>query len=336
MAFISSITHQDIHGSLPPETKAALGLQRNGGPLANMEYTPTLALYNYPADLNSNTKRHYVKFYIKQIVQGGTDGMARAGGVDDTAYGISVAPRVTNPIAAIALYMPDTLNASYNASYDELSLTNEAGTKLNTLEKINSAVKGGGARNPGSQVASDAGIASLISSAIGVGAQFVGAGDNVADINLQAAGFTINPQLQMIYRGVAFRHFQLTFTFTPSSRQESELVKAIIETFKVNFAPSIAGEGDKSLLGMFFTPPSIFNVDFMIDTGLNQYLPKYGDCVLTDIDVNYAPSGFAPHVDGSPVQTQLNLTFKEIEIVTQKKLATSLSSGTNGTDGGLR
>ena len=336
MGFITSITSADIHGSLPPETKNSLGQHRNGGPLASLEYSPTLALYNYPADLNSNNKRHYVKFWIKKIIQGGTDGMAVAGGGDGRAYGLTVAPRVTNPVAAIALYMPDTLNASYNASYDELSLTNEAGAKLNTVEKINSALTGRFGNNPAPALSNEAGVAALVSSALGVGAGLLGAGENVADINLQAAGFTINPQLQMIYRGVAFRHFQLTFTFTPSSKQETELVKAIIETFKLNFAPSIVGEGDDRLLGMFFTPPSVFNVDFMIDTGLNQYLPKYGDCVLTDIDVNYAPNGFAPHADGSPVQTQLNLTFKEIEIVTQKKLGTSLSGGSNGTDGGLR
>jgi hypothetical protein len=87
---------------------------------------------------------------------------------------------------------------------------------------------------------------------------------------------------------------------------------------------------------MFFQAPDIFNVDFMIDNGLNPHLPKYGDCVLTDMDVNYAPSGFATHQDGSPVQIQLNLTFKEIEIVTRKKLDTGIKGATNGTDGGLR
>jgi hypothetical protein len=335
MGFLTKITPTDVHNGISPESKANLSRHRNGGPLAALDNSLTLALFNYPLDLNSNNKRHYVKFWIKEIIQGGTEG-AVAGGGTGKVFGLSVSPRVTNPVAAIALYMPDTLNASYNASYDELSLTSEAGVKINTLQKIGSAMQSFGDKNPASSVGVDPAVASLVSSALGVIAGAAGAGENVADINLQAAGFTINPQLQMIYRGVAFRHFQLTFTFTPSSKQESELVKAIIETFKVNFAPSIHGEGNADNIGMFFTPPSVFNVDFMIDTGLNQYLPKYGDCVLTDIDVNYAPNGFAPHADGSPVQTQLNLTFKEIEIVTQKKLGTPLTGGSNGTDGGLR
>ena len=142
----------------------------------------------------------------------------------------------------------------------------------------------------------------------------------------------------MLYRGVAFRQFQLSFFFTPTSKEESVKVDEIIYTFKKSFSPEII-EPDGGNIGMFFQPPDIFNVDFMIDNGLNPNLPKYGDCVLTDMDVNYAPSGFATHADGSPVQIQLSLTFKEIEIVTRKKLELGQKSpkgATNGTDGGLK
>jgi len=41
---------------------------------------------------------------------------------------------------------------------------------------------------------------------------------------------------------------------------------------------------------------------------------------LENIDVNYAPNGFAAHTDGAPVQTTLNLQFKELEIVDRGRL----------------
>jgi hypothetical protein len=44
-------------------------------------------------------------------------------------------------------------------------------------------------------------------------------------------------------------------------------------------------------------------VDFLINSKQNIYLPKYGDCVLENIDVNYAPNGFAAFDSGAPVQT---------------------------------
>jgi hypothetical protein len=78
--------------------------------------------------------------------------------------------------------------------------------------------------------------------------------------------------------------------------------------------------------GMFFIPPSLFNVEFMFGPEENQYLPRYGDCVLKDIDVNYAPNGFATHNDGSPVQIQLTLTFQEIEIITKEKILNGFSA----------
>jgi len=319
------------------------------GPLSSL-YTQqkgNLNILQYPSDLGSAQKRHYVKFYVKEIVQGdGSRQQARglnisgqiAGGGSGQAYGIDVSPRITDPKAVICLYMPDTLNSTYNASYDELSLTAEAGKYINTAEKILDFSKGIGTRNAGSQASMDSAAAgaSLGASLKGVIAEKAGAGTSVADINLQAKGYAINPQLQMLYRGVAFRQFQLTFFFTPSSKSEAESVDKILFTIKRSFAPDIINEEVGGNIGMFFQAPDIFNVDFMIDNGLNPHLPKYGDCVLTDMDVNYAPSGFATHQDGSPVQIQLNLTFKEIEIVTRKKLDTGIKGATNGTDGGLR
>ena len=314
------------------------------GPLSALysQQKGNLNILQYPSDLGSAQKRHYVKFYVKEIVQGdgSRQGTSVAGGGTGEAYGIDVSPRVTDPVATLCLYMPDTLSATYNASYDELSLTAEAGKYINTAQKILDFSKGIGDRNSGSQASMDSAAAgaSLSASLKGFLAEKAGAGTSVADINLQAKGYAINPQLQMLYRGVAFRQFQLSFFFTPTSKEESVKVDEIIYTFKKSFSPEII-EPDGGNIGMFFQPPDIFNVDFMIDNGLNPHLPKYGDCVLTDMDINYAPNGFATHTDGSPVQTQLSLTFKEIEIVTREKLDLGQKSpkgATNGTDGGLK
>jgi len=79
-------------------------------------------------------------------------------------------------------------------------------------------------------------------------------------------------------------------------------------------------------------PPSLFNVSFMSQGKENPYLPKYADCVLEDIEVNFAPNGFAAHTDGAPVQTTLTLSFRETEIVDRARL----QKGFNNADGGLR
>jgi hypothetical protein len=72
----------------------------------------------------------------------------------------------------------------------------------------------------------------------------------------------------------------------------------------------------------------------MIKNIENRYLPKYADCVLEHVDVNYSPNGWAAHTDGSPVQTQLNLIFKEIEVVDRGRLSTGYNDPLN--ERGLR
>ena len=49
--------------------------------------------------------------------------------------GLQISPTTTQPKAVVSLYMPDTLNAQYNSSYDELRLT-DLGSAINTVRTI--------------------------------------------------------------------------------------------------------------------------------------------------------------------------------------------------------
>jgi hypothetical protein len=265
--------------------------------------------------------------------------------------GLQISPTTTQPKAVVSLYMPDTLNAQYNSSYDELRLT-DLGSAINTVRTIDQlAARGpslidafksgsasGGMFGGISSMAKQAGnIASTDPAAIALITKAMGNipginGDNVQSVLLKGAGYAINPQLQMIYRGVGLRSFQLTFVFTPNSQGEAEEVNYIIQQFKYHFAPTLLSAKETSSDSMYLVPPSIFSVDFMISGQENKFLPKYGDCVLTDIDVNYTPNGWAAYDDGAPIQTTLTMSFKETEIVDKKKI----QKGYKGIDGGLR
>jgi hypothetical protein len=299
----------------------------------------------YPADLGSSTKNHYVKFTIKQIdtssfvsSQGVVNELIKTG-VDLFSGHSFNAPTITIK-DFIALYMPDTLNASYSADYGTLSITNSLGAGV-TAGQYATAITDSNAdtgKNSGQITATEAAVRSaglLLASSLSQGI----VSQDAAPVSLQSKGIAVNPQLQMIFQGVGFRHFQLAFTFTPSSQAEAETVASIISTFKYHFAPDILS-ATSARDGLFFVPPSYFNIEFMFNSTENQYLPKYGDCVLDSIDVNYAPNGFAAHIDGAPVQTQLMLSFKEIEIVTKSKLQSDYNSNINTStvngSGGLR
>jgi hypothetical protein len=295
------------------------------GPLSALEAdTAKLTPLFYPSDLGSSTKNHYVKFSVKQIVPSSPVSGSTQDAVKFAAAkleSLNFQPNITDSVGVICLYMPDSLNASYDASYDELSITNDLGKGITGIQAIKSFVDGAkGDKQTAAGTSADA--ASIYGLAVGVGAALGSFGNSqgIVDATLSSQGYAINPQLQVIYRGIGFRKFNLNFLFTPNTQAEALKINQIIATFKYHFAPQLATKTGATN-GMFFIPPSYFNVEFMFNFDENKFLPRYGDCVLTDIDVNYAPNGFAAHNDGAPVQTQLSLNFQEIEIITKDKLA---------------
>lgn len=298
------------------------------GPLKNLYKNKyqTEAAY-YPRDLGSATKGHVVSFdFYKQdsygieelkktVVQAGetnvkevwekfkqssknaldalgkttssealntVEGFAKA---DKTAVNNVVKPTYSKKLGTVNLYMPDTLDFQQGARYDEVSIADAAG-----------ALPGIG------------GIVGAINSMLGNNA--------AARVALNAGGYVFNPQQQLMFQGIDFREFQLSFTFTPFSKQEAEQVQKIIRMFRENAAPIAV----KAAAGFFFEPPSAVDIKFMFNNGENLKLNKVTRSVITSIDVNYAPNGWSAHRDGNPVQTTMTLGFKEIELLDRTKI----------------
>jgi hypothetical protein len=54
---------------------------------------------------------------------------------------------------------------------------------------------------------------------------------------------------------------------------------------------------------------------------MNDFLFKTKKCVLSGINVDYSPNGFATFKDGAPVETRLQLTFQETVIIDRAAVA---------------
>jgi len=131
---------------------------------------------------------------------------------------------------------------------------------------------------------------------------------------LATKGLAINPKQQLLFEGISFRTYQMAFTFTPYSREEAETVKKIIKAFKVAALPTIVNQPG----GMFFVPPKIIQPSFLFNGKINTNISKVAESVIESVDVNYAPNGWAAHDDGAPVQTILTINFKEIVLIDSK------------------
>jgi len=275
----------------------------------------------YPRDLGSATRGHSVRFEIKEIQpvgyqEGketsfksiGSGIVESAGKVVNTAIelakngntngmkpedkaNISLEPNKSKVVATIDLYMPETMAFQYQSSYNDISLKE-------AVQSAAQAVAGG--RIAGSIVQ---GVNGVIDS-------------DIAKLTLKSQGLAINPMQQMVFQGIDFREYQLAFTFTPYSKQEAQTVEKIIKMFKTHAAPRIT----TGAAGMFFIPPSVFNIKFLFKGKENKNVNKVAESVITSIDVNYAPNGWSTHSDGAPVQTTLTMNFKETVLIDRAKI----------------
>jgi hypothetical protein len=240
---------------------------------------------------------------------------------------LTISPKLTKPVGIVSLYMPDTLEANYNSSYTEMSLSADTGL-LQTIRELNQAtgdvgqaLKAGSlmdaAKSLGRSASSDPAVLDLLTK---LANKFGVDTGQLGSVLLKGQGFAINPQMQMIYQGISLREFNLSFTFTPKSATDSDTIDTILWLFKNYSLPTLTSTSSTSTDSLFLVPPAVFSVDFLINGKENKYLPKYGDCALLDVGVNYAPNGFAAFDNGAPVQTTLNLHFKEIAALDRSKI----------------
>ena len=220
------------------------------------------------------------------------------------------------PHQSIALYIPDTVNVTYGASYDDISLTESLGKAYFLAQAGTSMIdlfKEGGDKTF-EQLANKAGsdpflrkaVADAVGSKLGM--------NNLGDLALRGIGQAMNPQLQVLFRGVGFRSFQFDFVFTPYSKEETATVQEIIKAFKYAAAPKINSTAYFSQ-GLFMEVPFPFDIEFLYRGEKNPYVHSIGQSVLENISVDYGPNGWATFNDGSPVQIKMTLQFKETVII---------------------
>lgn len=284
-----------------------------------------IEVLSYPRDLGSATRNHVVQFFINEVqpigyqegnssytlndawngVKNSTEEIFNAGkkgfegdGLGDKSLNalsaiakkseVTFKQKKSQIKAAINLYMPDSLEFTNAASYNQTSLLEVAQEVLTKIPYASSVVNAG----------------------------FSAIQSNTAKLALSSQGLALNPQQQLMFDGIDFRSFQMSFTFTPFSKDEATAVKNIVKMFKTHAAPRIVSGS----AGMLFVPPSTFNLKFLFGNKENENIGKVGECVIESIDVNYAPNGWSAHTDGSPVQTTLSISFKEIELLDREKI----------------
>lgn len=220
-------------------------------------------------------------------------------------------------LSSIVLYMPEDIQSQFGSGWNgagfgagAIGLMNTAGA-LNTQKDFIQTLQAGGNAIPGTiKTTAFSTLIAGINAAAG------------ANISLNQAlgtitGTIINPNVELAYEAPKLRTFSLKFKLVPRTGSEAKIIKKICNTFKKSMLPSYGGQaiGFREA-GNLLTIPDLCQVSFMNGSQLHPYLPKYKLCGITDVNINYTAAGaYATYGDGSPVATELTLSFLETKLV---------------------
>jgi hypothetical protein len=201
----------------------------------------------------------------------------------------------------MALCMPENISVTYEHQYEDLELTNILGGLGLAAQAY--------ASKDGSAATRDA----FVTEAAALAASRIAPSTSELTNALlfSTTGKSINPQMEMFYKSPNLRTFILDFRLAPRNALEAESIKAIIKNLKYFSAPEIP----EGTTGRYFIPPARFEIEFYHNDKPNEYLFKTKKCVLQNITLDYSPNGYASHSDGAPVETRMQLIFKETAII---------------------
>ena len=235
-------------------------------------------------------------------------------------------------LSSIALYIPPNgLRTAFDANWGGLEGGAMRATMGGALSRLNFGAfdlsKASKDRDWSAGNISSTLFEGIKSAGLVAGGKVAGAIDKGTGM-LAAQGIAVNNHMALAYKGPGeFRTHDFAFNFFPKAKQDSEVIRNILQDLENGMLPRMAGPPIKSgrtLSAPFFMAPRHWTIDFFQGNGKpNEYLHKIKKSVIKQMQINHDPnSTISFHEDGSPVQTSLTLTFQEIELPTSSDDAT--------------
>ena len=126
-------------------------------------------------------------------------------------------------------------------------------------------------------------------------------------------GEVYNPNVELLYTSPQMRGFSFNFEFVPKSEQETSMMNQIIRNFKIWSAPDALESG-------MFEIPHVWKVEYMTAGSPNENMNQFKKAACTSITIQANPSTnmHVAHGDGAPISTVMQLTFREVDIITRE------------------
>ena len=162
----------------------------------------------------------------------------------------------------------------------------------------------------------------------------VGGNLDVNDISGATRGVVLNPNAELLYDSPEMREIGMSFKMVPKNAAEAKTIRAIIKTFRRAALPQWGGTEDleigtqeeveqgKALItdntqrDNFIRVPRLCKFTFMHGSSPHEWITQFKPCAISNVSVNYTPDGtFATYSDGSPVATEIRLSFQETKLI---------------------
>jgi len=213
-------------------------------------------------------------------------------------------------VANITTYSPSSFSITDGAAYGTFDL----GVLLGAAVGADGSIDGAGIeRAAASMTGQDAGVQKgLVLSALQKAGIIGETAGRANDIFLQKRGVAINPNTVLQFNNAEIREFSFQFTMVAGSSDETKEIDRITNTFRKYMYAS----GDKVILRY----PSLWDIKFNFADEENLYMPKIQECYLTSLNVAFNPNGNGVHVDGSPSEISVALSFRETKVLKRDDL----------------
>ena len=238
----------------------------------------------------------------------------------------------------VFLPIPETVTDSNGVTWGENSLNGLAAAGLGiamggiTADSVGKAMntmgeKTGTAIN---SLVSDKGSVSAINSIFASAAvNALGGSVEPGDILSRQSGAVLNPNMELLFGGVQLRTFSFDFDFAPRDREESEVIKKIIRSFKISMNAKQQSDGEGN--GLFIKSPDVFQLTYKTGSDDHLFLHRFKPMAMLNMAVNYTGAGtYATYDNTSPVHMKLNLTFQELNPIYSEDYESEEGKGGTG------
>jgi|TARA_B100001094_G_scaffold225834_1_gene220108 hypothetical protein len=150
-------------------------------------------------------------------------------------------------------------------------------------------------------------------------------------------GKAVNPMQEMALEGVDFRELSFSYTMSPSSKEEADMINEIIYYFKTAMLPDTypaLGAGSSDAEG-FFNYPNTWEA--ILEGPIAEKVDGYLPMVLKGCKVTYEgdSTSMTYYEDGQPTSIKMDLQFTELKILTQEAYQ-EITAHPNGKASGLK